>query len=1385
VQHRSFALLGCFTLAAWLVVLPAHGQDFDPRGRHKPAGGHTQPGHSSRPGSATRPQTQAATPAPPATQIAKYTKIVLTQPGSPFPLQRLAQLYRDKDGNIANLVKDFEARAAQPSPEQYASSVALAGIYKIDGRTDEAIKTYEKAISLKSTESAAIVSLARLLQDRGDHEGAKKRYEQALTLQSTPADKEQTLRTLMLLALDDKDFAGAKARHTELVKVQPASLFVRGELGRELFQRAEYDRAEAEFKELVLAAAGDNRALAPALKDLGKAQAKAHKNVEALASLKKALRVAGQEAAVRGEIDETIAEIYRADQTLPLLIQQLESEHPADFQRLALLGALYEETGNSKKAIEVYRKALLSNPKQVDLRLKMIRLMQSEGDLDKAIAEYDALIRTAPHNPQFVFDQCEALMQRGDHARATKLLRELEARGGSDEEILSRLADFYARIGESDRSVKVLTRLAQIGTGDPSHLTDLGDHYFQEGNKPLAVQTWKRILTTITPKARALAALGDVYLEHDMIPDALASYREAVQIEPASIAFRKQLAGALERAKNYREARVIWQDLTAVATKNGDHGLAREARQRTVALWGFERVLDAQVAPLERMLAANPPDLNAGRMLAEVQVRLRQFANAEVTLRKVIGMAPGDVESYLALERILVQQNKHREAIATLEKLATVEPKRARELYQRMAQYAAQMYLDDDAIRYAARAVELNPDDAEGHRKLGEMYRQRQDTEHAMTEFRAALAKNDRLYIVSLELADLLLAKGDTDEADRLFRHVIRAAPDEDIISQAARLSMQINLGKGTLESLENELLPLAIGNPQRKVYRRLLVQLYSHLTFALVQKSRQTEQAAADARAALSRIGERAIKPLLDVLADGDAGGQRVAIDVLTNVQNKNAGPALFAFATGSGQAETTLRTRAMLACGALRDTALLSKYESYIFPKHAPIHDHDRDRAPANAMATGPVAIAATWAVAKLGDGKAAPLLRRIVEHGSPPMRGFAALGLGTLKDRANVARLAQTARSLEAGSVARAAAAYALGELGATSEAPTLVTLAEGDEPLPRQMAMLALARLGHGKGESRSEKRAILAMADGLFAASGEGSTTLLVRAQRSAEALRAAAAASLVMLATQGQRVIQSAQSASSETLSMPDDTVDAESALDRLIPRTLAEKDRAAALVLFAKPIAQAAEAALTTSSERAFTVLGAMAAGDGVLLPFVSGEPTPETLAAHRKAREIASALEPSIIELSRHSDPTIRMCALGVLAHSTSEQAEKTLADAALDPNENVARVALASIGDHASVRTLSAASKILATHPTWAIRMAAAHALGRLGARGASEGATKALREATTKEPYALVREAALVAMASYDKVAARQMASVMAARDPEPRVRQTAQSICAEK
>ncbi len=1354
--------------AVSLVVHGAGAQDFDPSGRRHPHPGGNNPhpgGNNPHPGGNNpHPGGTGVQPVQsPQVLIDRYTKVVLSQPGSPFPLQRLAQLYREKDGNLKNLIDDFEKRSTATGADQYAAVVTLAGVYKIEGRIDDAVKTYERGIALKPTDPSAVLALAHAHQDRGDVTAARQRFEQALPLQTAVTDKEQTLRTLMSLALDAKDWAGARGFHEQLVKLEPTSLYVKGELGRELFSRAEYDRSEVEFKELVTAATGDNRALAPALKDLGKAQAKAHKNQDALATLKRALQVAGQEAAVRAEIYETITEIYRADQQIPVLIKQLEDEHPGDFARLRLLGSLYEETGDANNAIATYRKALAISPRDIDLRLKMVRLLQSQGELDKAIAEYEGLIRAAPNNPQFVFEECEALLQRGDRVRALRLLTELEARASGDEESLSRLADFYGRIGEADKSMRVLTRLTQIGSSDPSHLVDLGDHYFQEGNTALAITTWKRILTTITPRSKALSALGDVYLEHDMTDDALAAFREAVSLEPTNINFKKQLAGALERKQDRPGARQIWQELADKARQSGDKLLAREARTHIVTLLSIEHLLDAQIPIWQQQFNAKTPDVEAGRTLAEAQLHARKLGEAEATLRRVIELAPGDSDSYLALERVLVQSSKLQDAIAVLEKLLAVDPKQARSINQRMAEYALQLHHDDDAIKYAARAVELNPDDAEGHRRLGEMYRRRNDTEHAITEFRAAIAKNDRLFVVYFDLADLLLSKGQGDEADRLFRRVIRGAPDEEYVSRAARLSKQINLGRGTLESLEQDLLPLAIGNPQRPIYRRTLVEIYGDLTFGLMQRVRHGDgKDAEDARAQLARIGARAVKPLLDALVDGDTMQQRIAIDVLGYVQNKNAGPSLFAFATG--QAELQLRVRAMIACGALRDPVMLAKFESLLVPKNAADE----------AMPADAVAVAAAWGVARVNDRRAIPMLRTLAKKGTPEMRAVALLGLGQIKDRASTPDVAAVAKASDSGTVARAAAAFALGELGAESEAPTLLAMAQGNDALPRELALVALARMGAAKNtDPPGGKASIQAMSDAVFA----GGETQSSRARLAGEAIQRAGSAALVLLAN------PALAKTTTDLLPVPDGMLDVEGTLAQLVPHNLSEAARAATLLKFEAPLTRAALTALQTSGDRARTVLDSLGGGDGSFKPFVMGDSATVSAPAKAKAREMGKSLESAIVPLARHPNTATRMEAVVLLARAGSQDAQSAVVGAVDDADESVQRVALSAIGTRADAAAVTAVSKLLRTHENWAMRVLGAQALGRLGAAGSGADATKALRDAATSDAYALVREAALIAMSSYDRATAMQVAAQVAAKDVEPRVRDTAKRLMA--
>jgi hypothetical protein len=345
--------------------------------------------------------------------------------------------------------------------------------------------------------------------------------------------------------------------------------------------------------------------------------------------------------------------------------------------------------------------------------------------------------------------------------------------------------------------------------------------------------------------------------------------------------------------------------------------------------------------------------------------------------------------------------------------------------------------------------------------------------------------------------------------------------------------------------------------------------------------------------------------------------------------------------------------------------------------------------------------------------------------------------------------------------------------LGELNAESEAATLVTLAQGTDPLPRQMALIALARMGQAKGEPPGGKAALGAMADAVFTGGEETSA----RARQTAASLQRAGSTALIILANK-------ADGKRREVLPVPEANVDVDAMLESLVPRDFSDKDRAAAVLRYEAVLQRAALGALQTSGDRARAVLDALGSSEGSLEPFLGKDAAPGTEPARARAKEIARALEPSIIPLVRHPDPSMRTKAIVLLSRGTTDAAASAVAQGVDDPSEQVQRVALAAIGKQPNPKALAAVSKLLTSDDNWAIRVLAAQAAGRLGASGLGVDASKVLETAATKDSYALVREAALKALAGFDPVAGKTLAAKMAQSDPEPRVREAAKAIASK-
>ena len=1271
--------------------------------------------------------------------ITRYRRILDADPRETFAFQRLLDLYRERDGTVDVLVTDLRAEV-DAEAEAYAPRMLLGHLLKAQGDASGAAALYARASELRPTESAPHLGLGALREAAGDRAGARAAYQAALERTSDDQQEQELVRQLAGLALDADDFDTARSLYDRLGG-RAATLFVRTELARALSERGKHERAVAEYERVLRGLRGDNRVIGPVLRDLARAQLDAGQTEEAIATLDRALSKVGRTSGIRREIYDVMVDAYRRGERLPELAEQLQGR-ARDFDAVELLGRIHDELGNEAEALEAYRHALRLNGRDIDTRVRIVQLLSRSGRLDEVVEEYRALVRAAPREPRFVVELAQLLMQTGKREEALRLAEQTSRRNARDSGVHQALAELYTRWGETELASREVATLVRIDPRDPAHLIALGEQQLDEGRREAALATWGRILAADSDRSRAHATLAGVLADHDFLDEAEQHYREAVGADPDGLEYVRGLATVLERphrnesgadrARRDNEAATWWQKVLELTE---DRPSRREARRRIVGIWARRRELDSKRQQWRRAFATEPPDLNAGRFLAEAYLHAHPSdpARAEEVLQRIVTLEPGDVESLLALERVQTTRGDLEAAIGTLRKLAEADPRRAPRYLQRMAEHAHSLYRDEDAVRYAAEAVARTPEDAEAHRRLGDLLRARQDLEGAIRAYRKALELDERLFTTYFDLAELHLARGEQAEGDSLYRRVLGLTPDDDLVARAGRASLQIHLGAGSLEVLEADLLPLALAHPRRPIFRKLVVELYDSLTSSWIQRAARGDEGA---RESLARLGSRALKPLLEALADPDPSQRRVAVDVLGHLGNANAASPLLAMAEGDAPIE--LRIRAVEGVGRLGDPALAGRLSALAQGSERRLRE------------------VAAWALAQL-SARSGDALRELLARGDPAVRAHAALGLGRADDL-GATSLLETALQSDRSLPVQAAAAWALGRVGDDGSIAPLVTALRFAPFLVARSAALALGAVAARGAEGGRD-----ALVGALFDPRPE-----LRRA--AADALRdpevATEKVSPVGVSIDGylERLLQ--------TRGSPNEAV-------ALAP--LMASIEAAAHGSLRGPLEQVASAMVVLAPPtRGGEALAPM--GLGALTEDLASWPEESRRAARTDLAELFRALVPDLLGLTEHPAPGVRAEVLrrlggaGELADPTA--VARALAAALADPVEAVREAALEAIGArHALSAELVQATAQATGADGWSARLRAVDALGRLAAPGGEE----ALRARLTDDEYAFVREGAARALGGLPSLApaTREALRSAAGSDPEARVRVAAE------
>ncbi|PYR21451.1 MAG: hypothetical protein DMF98_22100 [Acidobacteria bacterium] len=245
----------------------------------------------------------------------------------------------------------------------------LGAALQSDGRLDEAMAHYRRAIELRPDYAPAYNNLASTLRAAGQVQDAVTTYELALTLRPDYPEAHYNLANALL----DEGQSAAAAEHFQIaLTAMPDSADVRNNLGIALSATGRLDEAIADFRK-ALAVDPDS---VKAHRNLGDALMRLGSRVDGLDHLRRAAQLAPTDAAVQYDLGSALLEAGELDEAVAVLRAALRLA-PHSVEAHNNLGIALGSQGKLDDAIAEFQQALKLNPDFIDARRNLAMALRA------------------------------------------------------------------------------------------------------------------------------------------------------------------------------------------------------------------------------------------------------------------------------------------------------------------------------------------------------------------------------------------------------------------------------------------------------------------------------------------------------------------------------------------------------------------------------------------------------------------------------------------------------------------------------------------------------------------------------------------------------------------------------------------------------------------------------------------------------------------------------------------------------------------------------------------------------------------------------------------------------------------------------------------------
>jgi tetratricopeptide (TPR) repeat protein len=438
-----------------------------------------------------------------------------------------------------------------------------------------------------------------------------------------------------------------------------------------------------------------------------------------------------------------------------------------------LLGRHAEDQGEIDRAIAAYREAARLDATSADIRAELAALFVRQGRVPEAITEARAALQLDQKNIQANRVLGEILagsVERGGRAASSDVIQEaiqhLERGRRSDgvdddPSVDVTLARLYLETESYDKAIAVLAALVERQPIAEAYL--LLAQAQQSAGRPDDAARSLELGADANP--RLFGAVGELYERQQQWDKAAEAYERAAAAQPQSTELKLRLA-------------------TALMNQDGD---APAAKART---------------PLDDLVRSDPNNDRALYLLSQAQRRVRDFAAAEASARRVIALDPKGLWGPFALAQVYEDQRQYRQALDTLSPAAAAwqptadQPRRQGLLVlTHLGFVQIQLGETEAAIKTFERARSLSPDDSNYDVYLAQAHlaaRQYDEAVRLLAPVRARRPADVRLAQID---ARALAGAGRREEAITVLQEVVKANPSDpsawlslaDVLSESSR----------------------------------------------------------------------------------------------------------------------------------------------------------------------------------------------------------------------------------------------------------------------------------------------------------------------------------------------------------------------------------------------------------------------------------------------------------------------------------------------------------------------------------------------------------------------------------------------------------------------